>query len=127
MPAILTGVIAIPISLLAPLTTTALVVGRLPASAGGSRKKWQVHVMNRGPGTVRFEGGSVHLAWPEVSRVLAAPELRDIAVDGECVRVATASGDALVLLPRGDDRDARIAQSKALAGALVALCSRERT
>jgi hypothetical protein len=126
--AIVAGLLAIPVSILVPLITTALVLGRLPVRVGRSRE-WQVHVMNRGPGSLRIEGESVHLAWPDVSRVVPAPELRGVQVDGECVRFETASGDAFVLMPRGgpDHRDGRIAQSKALAGALVALGTRERT
>ena len=120
--ALMAGLLAVPLSALAALILVVVVLTRLPVHVGRARE-WPVHVMKRGPGAVRIAGDVVHVTWPDMERVLPAAELRDVEVDGQCVRLATTSDDVFVLMPRGgpDSSEYRTAQSKALAGAISAL------
>lgn len=120
--ALMAGLLAVPLSAFAALILVIVVLTRLPVHVGRARE-WPVHVMKRGPGSVRIAGDALHVTWHDMERVLPAAELRDVEVDGQCVRFVTTSDDVFVLMPRGgpDSSEYRAAQSKALARAISAV------
>jgi hypothetical protein len=98
----------------AGLLGVGLYVRSLPISvARGTR--WKVHIVGRGEGTLRIDGGDIVLAWDDGRRRAERSTVQAVA-DGESVRL-TIEGDELALMPMGkpDSPEGRRAQSKQLA------------
>src|SRR5688572_19122154 len=62
------------------------------------RSSWPVHVMKRGPGTLRIERDRIIVQWDQGVRDVALANLKSVELDGECVRV-NSEDDEMLLMP----------------------------
>jgi hypothetical protein len=96
----LLSVMAPPALLIGSMLAIGLVLHRAPISVA-DRDEWPVHFVNRGPGTISIEGGTVRFTWSEGSRASPLDGLRRVEADGESVRIRLDDDSELLALPMG--------------------------
>lgn len=115
-----------PVLLIGSMLAIGLVLHSAPVSVA-DHDEWPVHFVNRGPGTISVDGGTVRFAWSEGSASSPLDGLRRVEADGESVRIRLADDSELLALPMGKPATpaGRKQQSLALARRLSAPSARQ--
>jgi hypothetical protein len=104
--------------LVLPMAGVAIALSRAPARSG-RRRAWKVHEAKRGGGTLTIAGDHFQLEWPDGSYRVAFADLKKCEPDGECIRLAWAETDQVLMpMEKPNTRPGRQAQSRALAAQL---------
>lgn len=104
--------------LVLPMAGLAVALSRAP-SRSGRRRSWKVHEAKRGGGTLTIERDRFVLDWPDGNYQVSFADLRRCDPDGECVRLAWAESEQVLMpMEKPDTRAGRQAQSRALAAQL---------
>jgi hypothetical protein len=106
--------------LVIPMAAIAVGLARSPARAA-RRATWRVHSARRGRGTLSFHGDHFTIAWSDGSDDVPFTLLKRAEPDGECVRVAWADSEHVLMpMEAPDTRPGRQAQARALASQIDA-------
>ncbi len=107
-----------------PMVAIGGVIHKLPVRVA-RRAAWRVHTPTKGDGQLTIRGGELVIEWRDLEDRVALERLRDVRVDGECLRLAWRDGthdvEQLVMpMERPQTREGRQAQAAALARELRA-------
>ncbi len=107
-----------------PMIAIGAVIHKLPVRVA-RRAAWRVHTPTKGDGMLTIRGGELVIEWRDLEDRVALERLRDVRVDGECLRLAWTEGmrdveQLLMPMDRPQTRAGRQAQAAALARELGA-------
>jgi hypothetical protein len=107
-----------------PMIAIGALIAKLPVRVA-RRLVWRVHATTKGDGKLTIRGGELLIEWKELQDRVALDRLRDVRVDGECLRIAWTEGmhdieQVLMPMERPQTRAGRQAQAAALARELGA-------
>ncbi len=81
-----------------------------------ARRDWKVSSAKSGEGTLVLEREAIELRWDGRTDTIERSQIRSAVADGECVRLAWASGEALLMpMMSPQTREGRMRQAELLA------------
>jgi hypothetical protein len=106
--------------LIVPMAAIAVGLGKFAAHAA-HRRTWRVHSAKRGSGRLLIGRDRLKIVWTDGDDDIPFTLLRRVDPDGECLRLAWADSEHVLMpLEKPDTRAGRQAQSRALASQIDA-------
>lgn len=103
-----------------PMVAVAVALMKAPAHAG-KRAVWKVHSTKRGSGKLSIGRDRIAIEWSDGSDEIQRGQLTQADPDGECLRLAWADREHVLMpMEKPDTRAGRQAQSRALASQIAA-------
>ena len=102
-----------------PMIGIGALLAKLPVRVA-RRAMWRVHESTKGDGKLTIASGELVIAWRDLEERITLERLRDVRVDGECLRIAWSDGlhdveQVWMPMDRPQTRAGRQAQAAALA------------